>query len=368
VEQARAENRSFPAPVSHCFDFQGGNVMSTLLHAHRELFRRTADEQFDSIESLASHCAEQRNLSRDVWRPPQDLRPRSQGESLILAAGTDGDLKLKDWSFTQLCRLALVGKETVNRVSSDTASRVLMDTLPTGSKPLQLLVTGETLRSIHGVAYSRLWNNQLLDVVREDAGDFQAPPAGIDGRTGLYCGEQDLFAFLIDPTGWIEVGGEAFAPGFFVWNSEVGRRSLGISTFWFQKVCRNHIVWDAMDVIEFKRKHTGNITESLGEIRRLIGDLTAMRDARRDGFNRAIIKAMEMRAGDTLDEATKRLLKQDLPKDMITKALQLLSSTGKPFTLWNLVDAMTHDNVSMAYAGDRLEADMKIAKLLSMAM
>lgn len=50
------------------------------------------------------------------------------------------------------------------------------------------------------------------------------------GATGLYCGEQDLFCFLIDPAGWIEIGEEAFAPGFFVWNSEVGRRSLGIST------------------------------------------------------------------------------------------------------------------------------------------
>jgi len=58
----------------------------------------------------------------------------------------------------------------------------------------------------------------------------------------LYCGEQDLFAFLIDPTGWVEMGdGEAFAPGFFLWNSEVGRRSVGVQTFWFQAVCANHV-------------------------------------------------------------------------------------------------------------------------------
>jgi hypothetical protein len=57
-----------------------------------------------------------------------------------------------------------------------------------------------------------------------------------------------MFCFLIDPTGWTEIEGEAFAPGFFLWNSEVGRRSLGIQTFWFQAVCRNHIVWDAIQV------------------------------------------------------------------------------------------------------------------------
>ena len=45
-----------------------------------------------------------------------------------------------------------------------------------------------------------------------------------DTSTRLYCGEQDLFAFMIDPTGWAEIDGEALAPGFFVWNSEVGKR------------------------------------------------------------------------------------------------------------------------------------------------
>ncbi|MDB5392405.1 MAG: hypothetical protein JWM11_8051 [Planctomycetaceae bacterium] len=342
--------------------------MSNLMHAHRELYKRTPDEQFQSMESLFTHCEAQRNVSRDVWRPPQDVRPRTQGDSLILGAGSDGDLHLNDWSFSQLCRLALVSKETVNRVAPDTASRILIDTMPTGSKPLQMLVTNDTLKSIHGVAYSRLWNSQLLEMVRQAAGEFCPPPPAMNGGTGLYCGEQDLFCFLIDPQGWVEINGENFAPGFFIWNSEVGRRSLGISTFWFQSVCRNHIVWDAVEVLEFKRKHTGNISESLGEIRRMIEDLAAKRDARRDGFNRTIIKAMETSLGSNMDEATKSLLKEGLPKDAVMKALQSLNREGKPFTLWNLVDALTHENVSLAYAGDRLEADVKIAKLLTLAL
>ena len=43
--------------------------------------------------------------------------------------------------------------------------------------------------------------------------------------------------------------GETFAPGFFIWNSEVGRRSLGIQTFWFEALCANHVVWDAVEVV-----------------------------------------------------------------------------------------------------------------------
>ena len=41
---------------------------------------------------------------------------------------------------------------------------------------------------------------------------------------------------------------------------------------------------------------------------------------------------------------------------------------GKPFTLWNLVDALTHFNVNLRYAGDRIEADQKVAKLMELAV
>ena len=73
-------------------------------------------------------------------------------------------------------------------------------------------------------------------MLQEFTPDFQAPQEAVTRGTGLYCGEQDTFCFLIDPTGWVEIDGEAFAPGFFVWNSEVGRRSLGIQSFWYQKI------------------------------------------------------------------------------------------------------------------------------------
>jgi hypothetical protein len=68
-----------------------------------------------------------------------------------------------------------------------------------------------------------------------------------------------MFAFGIDDTGWVEIGDESLAPGFFVWNSEVGRRSVGVQTFWYQRVCANHIVWDAIEVVELKRRHIGNV-------------------------------------------------------------------------------------------------------------
>ena len=342
--------------------------MATLTLAHRELYRRAPDERFPSLDALVDFCREQQRESRDLWKPPGQLQVAEDDFGQVqLRTGHEGSLRLNDWSFSQLCRLSMVSKDTVNRVSGETASRIFRETLPQGDRPLQLLATGDRLRSVHGVTYSRLWNADLLAAVREVADDYGPPQTAFNEATGLYCGEQDLFAFLIDPTGWIEVGDEQFAPGFFVWNSEVGKRSLGIQTFWFQKVCCNHIVWDAMDVTEFTRKHTGNIRESLNDVRRLIELQAAKRDARRDAFATLIRKSMQEKLGTDAEEVKKLLLKHDLGKEAVARAMKQLGEAGKPFTLWNLVDTLTQQNVNLTYAGDRTDADQKVAKLLSLS-
>lgn len=61
--------------------------------------------------------------------------------------------------------MAGVQKGTVNRLSPKTASKVLEETMPRSDKPLQILSTDDEIRSVHGVAYTRLWNAELLDVV-----------------------------------------------------------------------------------------------------------------------------------------------------------------------------------------------------------
>jgi histone H3/H4 len=201
--------------------------------------------------------------------------------------------------------------------------------------------------------------------VKEFATDFQPPQAGMNGATGLYCGEQDMFVFLIDPTGWAEIGGENFAPGFFLWNSEVGRRSVGVQTFWFQAVCQNHIVWDAVEVVDFSRKHTANVAESLREIRRIIAQLVEKRDERRDGFARVMKKAFETRLGDDAEDVAKVLFKHCIPRDLAKRALALAERQGR-FTIFSLVDALTRVAGQYENAGDRMEADEKAGALLAL--
>jgi hypothetical protein len=339
--------------------------MTNLMKAHEELFRRTPDETFGSMQDLWDYCHRQREKSADRWHAPGALTPHVDGQSLVLALGTDGAFTMNDWSFSQLCRLAEVSKDTVNRLSPETAATVLRETLPrNGTKPFQILTDDTRIRSMHGVSYTRLWNLDLLAMIREFATDFQPPQQAVTGGTGLYAGEQDLFVFLIDPLGWVEIEGENYAPGFFVWNSEVGRRSLGCQTFWFEAVCQNHIVWDAVDVCDYTRKHTARVHDGLAEIRAMIENIVARRDERKDGFVAVVRKAMQTKLGDDAEEAFKQLCKHGISRGAAKEALSIAQQKGA-FTVWAVVDALTRLSQECKNVGDRTEADQRASRLIT---
>ena len=342
--------------------------MTNLTRAGGELFRRMPDETYPTLEALVAECHQQRDDSEDLWIAPAGLAARPMGsEGLLLAGSEDKVFTMNDWSFGQLCRLAGVTKDTVNRLTPDTASRVFGETLPRGNKPLQIFTVDDRVRSIHGASYTRLFNAEVLDVVLDSAPGFEPPPAGVNGGTGLYAGEQDMFCFLIDPTGWTEIRGENFAPGYFLWNSEVGRRSLGVQTFWFQSVCKNHIVWDAIEIVEFSRKHTANVHDALFEIRRIVQSLAAKRDARRDAFARAIQRAMDEKLGDDAEEVKAALAKTGISRSLAKQAVELAAHEGA-FTIFAMVDALTRLSRQIRNAGDRTEVDQQAGRLLTLAV
>ena len=166
--------------------------MPNLMKASQELFRRSPDETFPSMVALSAHCRTERERADENWHRPEELWARAVGaEQLMLADGNGESYEMTDWSFGQICRLGGVAKDTVNRLSPDTASRVLAETLPHGNKPLQVYTVGKQARSIHGASYTRLFNTELLDLIDQCAAGFEPPPEGLGGATGLYCGEQD---------------------------------------------------------------------------------------------------------------------------------------------------------------------------------
>lgn len=339
--------------------------MATLTQASRELFSRNADERFDSVEGLLQAAREQKRRGTERWALPGELKPAADGGRLGFSLGGEF-VGLNDWSFGCACKMAKVAKETVNRLQPDTAAQVLRETLPAGRKPAQLLVENGVARSIHSSAYTRLWNADLVEAVTEAAVGFRPPPKGFNGATGLYAGEQDMFLFLIDPEGWIEAEGEAFAPGLFVANSEVGHRSLSVTTFWFQEVCQNHIVWGAKDVLEYSIRHTLRIEASLGEVKAAIEQIARKRDQLKDTFTEVLRKAATTVLGEEADDVLKAV-GRTIPKHLVEEACDLCHREGRRFSVWALVEALTRLNREVIYAGQRSDLDRMAASLFALA-
>src|SRR3954463_12240093 len=110
-----------PARDRWCISFEGSPTterefpMQNLTSANRELFSRSPDEVFDSLDSLYRQCLADKEGSEDHWHAPQEIRPTPVEGRLELELGGGGTYRLNDWSFSQLCKFAGVSKETLNK-------------------------------------------------------------------------------------------------------------------------------------------------------------------------------------------------------------------------------------------------------------
>lgn len=252
-------------------------------------------------------------------------------------------------------------------MAEETAGQVIREALPAGRKLAHFLVDEGVSRSIHSSAYTRLWNADLIESVTDAASGFRPPPAGFNGATGLYAGEQDIFLFLIDPEGWIEAEGGAFAPGLFVANSEVGHRSLSVTTFWFQQICQNHIVWGAQDVLDYSIRHTLKIETSLGEVQATIDHIVRKRDRLKDSFTEVLKRAAAKVLSDEAEDVLKAV-GRTVPKHLVEEACDLCHREGRRFSVWALVEALTRLNREVVYAGQRNDRDRMAASLFTLAV
>jgi len=129
------------------------------------------------------------------------------------------------------------------------------------------------LRAATGPNYGRIWNADTVDMLVDRFGDGVTGEWRVPGEFGkrvtvdrdnttLYASDRDMFVFLADEENRIELPNRragrfgSFARGFFVWNSEVGKTTLGAGFFLFDYVCCNRIIWGADQYTEVRIRHT----------------------------------------------------------------------------------------------------------------
>ena len=285
----------------------------------------------------------------------------------MLDAGNDGAFEMNDWSFGQLCRLAGVAKDTVNRLSPDTASRVFGETLPQGPKPLQLFTLSGQLRSIHPASYTRLFNADLLAVIQEFAVGSSPRRKASTGRPA--CTEASRTCSASSSTR--PAGPRSAAkPSPPACSSGIPRSAAAASASrpsGSRRSVRTTSCGTRQRSSSFRGNTPRTSTTPSAKSAKPSSRLVQKRDQRRDAFVKAVQQAMVTTLGSDAEEVQKAMSQNGIPRALINEAIEIAQEKGR-FTIFAMVDALTRIAGKFVNAGERIQVDQKAAGLLALAV
>lgn len=357
-----------------------------LMQASRQWSSRPADERFVSLDDMLAHFRDQRAHSREVVCPTSRLSlvPQADHRGLLLEGPNGHGYAPTHWSFGQLCGLADAPAGYLRRLPSELAAdclnlglRVHREVADVGA--LLYRNGGDpVLRAATGPRYGRIWNEDVVsnlvdrfgDGVSGDwrvPGEFGKAVAVTKDNTTLYASDRDMFVFLADEQRRIEVPNRrngqpgSMARGFFMSNSEVGSGTWYLSTFLFDYVCCNRIVWGATDVKEIKVRHTGGAPDRF--LREIAPALKTYAESSATTVTAAIEDARSNKIASDLDNFLASRFSRGIVKSMVT-AHEL--EEGRPIeTRWDAVVAATAVARGIEHQDARVDLERQAGKLLN---
>jgi hypothetical protein len=253
--------------------------MSNLFTASAQWANRPSDQRFQTLGELKSAVNDRRLRSRSTDIDLSKIEARSEQGTIVLNSGVAA-VEPSHWSFGQLGGWISAPASYLRTLPHPLAVDCLNHGIKSSAGEVGSLkfmgVTREdseinTLQAVTSTTYGRIWDADVVAgverVVEKSGGRFHNPLAyAVGGKlgghsvpSGLYASDRDIFMFMIDGGSRLEAGPRAkLNRGFFVSNSEVGSRTFKLTTFLFNEVCGNHIVWGAKDVNELCIRHTAN--------------------------------------------------------------------------------------------------------------
>jgi hypothetical protein len=340
-------------------------MTTTLTMAKENLFRRPAEEHFESFAALRENAARQRRRCREI-----------EARDLNILFGESGDVYMADvavrpthYSFSQLAGIARVPMAVLERLEAPTRASVMNQTFERSRRFRVGLADGDSLRAVTSDRYERLWDEEVLDALDRwllPSGFVPAAPtmntdaAGTNARgntkPALFRSDRDSFCFFMSEDAPHDAFG-GLRKGLVVFNSEVGAKSLGFATFLFRDMCANFLIWGASGVVERTARHTSAVRELFGEfdqvLRSIANQVSPLEYAQVEKAART-----EFVAGKDPEAAKARLQKEfDVPAkhlDDVLEAVFLPENVGE-FTNWGLANGITSVAKTLPYAADGVE-------------
>jgi hypothetical protein len=371
-------------------------MTTTLTQASQQWMSRPADERFTSIIEMQAFKGQLRDASTSKVISSRQLHLQPTGDSvhsLTVLDQSGYSSAPTHWSFGQLCSLASPGNSPASYFrETRMPAPVIADCLnynlrfARSVEDIGILTTTlrdddfSELRSVNGPNYGRVYDANVVDALIDKFGDGVSGQWRVPGEFGravtvtkdnttLFASDRDMFVFLADEENRIEIPGRragrsgSFARGFFVWNSEVGKTTLGAGFFLFDYVCCNRIIWGADQYTEVRIRHTKGAPD------RWLEEVTPVLQEYAEASAKPVVQAIEYARNKRIEADLDQFLATRFGKSMVPaiKAIHEIEE-GRPIeTLWDATTAATAHARSLKNNDKRIEIERAAGELLKLA-
>lgn len=366
-------------------DVSRGSLDSTI---SKNWATRSPDEKFTSMQELGSFLKTRKENSRVSKRSLKDLRFKADKQTgtvvVDMPASEKGSYPLEPthWAFSQLCYALGCPANFLRKLPADLVIKNMQE-MQKQNGDLDVKILGQLkeqgnhlLRAITGPDYGRIFDHQLFKVVDSivqddprwkipgmiDWGSMRHNPH-VDvtkDTTTLYAGDQDMVMFLCQDADPIVAGklpngdDDLYFPGFYGWNSEVGKETCGASIFFLRGVCQNRNLWGVQDKTVIKVKHTKYAPQRFHD--ELVPMLKQLTSKVTKKFIETVQASKEKKIGGNVEERIEFLRKIGLTKKQALATLARVDlEEGHPAeTAFDLVQGITACARSISHQNDRL--------------
>lgn len=361
-------------------------MSAVLTQASHQWATRPDDERFTSLTAMLAHFGRVRQESRAVVVPSKkiNLLPDPDNRGLQVTGPNGHGYAPTNWAFGQLASLAEAPAGYLRTMPAP----IVADCLNYGLQYKRAIEdvgvllqrnSSDTMRAATGPNYGRVWNEDIVRTLASRFGDGLSGDWRVPGEFGeavevtkanttLYASDRDMFVFLADEVNRITVPARregktgSLARGFFVWNSEVGSKTLGIASFLFDYACSNRMVWGAEGFREITIRHTASAPD------KWLDEVTPVLKSYSEGSARPVEAAIVAAQAKKVEDVD-AFLAQRFGKRLVqpVQAVFQLEERRPMETLWDAAVAVTAYAKGVAHQDARVELERKAGDLLDLA-
>jgi hypothetical protein len=354
-------------------------VSQNLYDAHRQWAVRPPDERFPSLEVLYGFLNGRRRASDEETRPLSRIEVKHDAQGNLTLNGATPPANLSHWAFGQLCYNVGAPARYIRSLPPEIAKDCVSHGLKKSDQDCKLLlrnaeVGNRTAAAFTGPNYGRIWDADVAErLIRAVEGTGwhvpQAKTSQGSEASGLYASDRDMFIFMVNDENPVEIGDARLGRGFFCWNSETGAASFGLTTFLYNYVCGNHIVWGAEEVRELRIVHKAEAVgrfqkEAMPRLGRFVEN-RGLSDVIKDTVGRAMTQPV----AEDLDKTLEWFKAKPFTRTEVVRAWEAGLAEGNDVTtLWGMVQGFTAHARTMPYTNWRVNLERRAGALLDQSM